>query len=661
MTTGQENHLDIAFDRGLQLAFPPVLVQLLRALLDPVPSFKAITGYLQMDPMLAGKILHIVNSSSYGFSSKITSLERAAIAIGTSELFKLVITLSLQKRLIPQGNRSAEDSFGDWSMTLWSSIAAEAIAARFCPPQAQEAYLAAMMKDLPLYLELCREEVPPFLGRRHLVTSPWAGQFAEELAYWGYTHPELSRDIFLYWGLPFELAESVRLHHDFEGKAQYSHLTQSLIYATRWSELLYTPDSDPGQLVVFELSLAAELGLDMDGMEAFRASCAEKFTTLLGQLGVRQKHSEIRLQDQSLAAIQRAYFLALGALNDSNPPSLRIFAATLQRYLRLFWDQSNFELYLSLPTGGQGSFFRVLSEAALAEEKVAKESLPQRPGWSYLPIADKGQEYGFLALPPAKEAADQASVAIFARVFGMFFAEYCRRGQSGGTSVELSNLPFAMARLDGKGCFQNFSTRFTERFASSDHAFLPLPGTQAKDWLERRLGLSLPQGLASLESGSGREQGWLLPSSEDSADPLYIGISSDPAKAEQAYLLISPLTAHTRESFTSSACANLPDMLLRMLRLHACLLTSSGSIVWADNSARHLRNANLFALSKAAVSPQTGWNPAFLVGLTEAVSVKALLSTESGPKAYTLTITPCAKDKGEQLFLMLMRPGSSEG
>ena len=426
MTADQASHLDAAFDEGLQLAFPPVLVQLLRALLAPAPSFKAISGYLQMDTMLTGKVLHIVNSSTYGFNSRITDMERAAIAIGTNDLFKLVISLSLQQSLTPRNKRAHEDHHGDWSMTLWSAITAEAIAARLCPAQAQEAYLAGMLKDLPLFLELCKENVPPFLARRRLVTLPWQGQLPEELAHWGYSHPELAKDIFLYWGVSFELAEAVRLHHDFEGKPTHSRLTQSVIFATRWAELLHAPGADPELVVPFDLALAAELGLDQEGVKTFRASCVDKFNRLLAQLNIEKlPYLESRLHDQSVLSIQHSYFLALGALNESASTSPRLFASTLQRYLRLFWGQTSFELCLRTPDSGQGTVFRSLNGAALTEEAVAMGEAAARPGWFRMDIAGKKELYGFLALPRMlEENLEEPPLSVFLRVLGLHLPQY---------------------------------------------------------------------------------------------------------------------------------------------------------------------------------------------------------------------------------------------
>ena len=217
MVSNKETSLDTAFNKSLQLAFPPVMVQLLQALLDPTPSFASIAAFLNMDPMLTSTVLHIANSSSYGFSQKITDIQRAAIAIGTGDLFRLVISLALQKKLHPAGKRDPSNLFGDWRLTLWSAIAADAIAERLCPAQRQEAYLAGILKDLPLFLAFCRDEVPPFLEEPHLVTLPTPKQFADELTFWGHTHADLAYDVFQYWGFPDDVAEAVRSHHDMAG------------------------------------------------------------------------------------------------------------------------------------------------------------------------------------------------------------------------------------------------------------------------------------------------------------------------------------------------------------------------------------------------------------------------------------------------------------
>lgn len=656
MTAKQENYLDIAFDKGLQLAFPPVLVRLLQALLEPSPSFKSITGYLQMDPMLAGKVLHSVNCGSYGFNSRITDLERAAIVIGTNELLKLVIALSLQKKLIGKSKRGAQHDFADWNMTLWSAVAAESIASLICPTQAREAYLACMLKDLPLYLELCRNEPPPFLLRPRLVTMPWPGQLAEELPHWGYSHPELIRDIFLYWGLPIELAEAVRLHHDFAGRSNYSRLTQSIIYATRWSEFLYDPEGDPGQIVAFELAMAAQLGLDAERMERFRSSCAGAFASLLSQLGI--PHNQCPhppLYEQPLQVIQRAYFLALGLLNDSAPPPSQSFAASLQRYLRLFWDQDSFELYLCLPGAHQGSLFRSLSGSTLTMETVSREKAAPRSGWFHLPFTEKEESCGFLALPrPLEESEDEVSLSLFVRSLGIQIANNRAHADSGLHSGNVAESPFALAHLDSNGLIRHASGRFDELFAQPGKTAI---GMDASTLLEKRFGLSLPLCEQAERPGAETpllEHGWLAaPLGTSPGPPMYIGTCPDPACQGHSRLFLGPLTHGNSLQALALTYSGLVETLFQIMRAHACLLNASGLVIWTDAVLRHMRGANIFAISKPADARQTGWNPSFLSSLTGIVRLKITLATQSGPRTQDMVIAPLQESQGTA-YLMLM-------
>ena len=660
MTAGQEHYLDVAFDKGLQLTFPPVLVQLLQALLKPSPSFRAISGYLQMDPMLASKILHIANSSSYGFNSRITDLERAAIAIGTDELLKLVIALSLQKRLAPKHKREAQYEFGDWRMTLWSAIAAEAIASRICPMQKQEAYLAGILKDLPLYLELCRDEVPPFLARSGLVTLPWPGQLAEELSHWGYSHPELTRDIFLYWGLPIELADAVRQHHDFADKASHSRLTQSLTYATRWAELLHAPGADPARAVAFELAMSADLGFDVESAATFRSTCAEKFNLLLSQLGIQQdQHTAATLHDQPMQAIQRSYFLALGAVSECAPLSSRSLAATVQRYLRLFWNRTTFELFLNLDNAERGSLFRSVSGSDLTEESASRAGVSTRSDWLRMPLAGT-REYGFLSLPrKAGENGESAPLPMFVRVLGMQIENQSQRGEASPPDAAGFEPPFALARLDADGVVLSASSRFENLFGQPGRS---VAGMQAAALLEPHFGAcplvseKPTQSAQNAPAASAPEQGRLVTFTKKvSGPPMYMGLAPDPKHQGHFCLVLGAVTRANAHQALALAHGGLMESLLRALPFQVYLLNASGTVVWADAPHRQMLGANIFAVSRPADQHQGGWNASFLSSLTGVARLKAALAGAAGPRSHELIFAPVRDSQGTA-YLLLMDP-----
>ena len=661
MPPEQDNSLNMAFDKGLQMAFPPVLVQLLKSLLEPFPSFASIAQYLQMDPMLAGKVLHLANTSNYGFNEKVTDLQRAAIALGTTELFKLVLVLSLQKKLNPTNARQPEFLYGDWRLTLWSAIAAEGIAGYLCPQQRKQAYLTAILKDLPLFLAFCIADVPAFLQKPRYVTMPEPSQFSEEVALWGRTHPEMSRDIFIYWDLPDELAQAVAVHHDLDGVGAYDPLAQSVIYATRWAELLHGMEVDPPKLIHFELSLAAELALTPEDMSEFRASCAARFNLLLGQLGIMQAKTEQRIHDQSLSSLQSHYFMALGTLYGASPQSSQAFALALQRQLRLFWNIQEWDMYVHLPTEREGRFFRCRKDGQLTSESMPQEKAPRRADWFTVPLECEPGRFGFVSVPlAAKSDAEQSSLPMFVRMIALHLDEYTKQPSiPEPPSASSPELPFVYARLDREGRVLEASLPFLDLF-NLDAA--PV-GKPAHELLSKRLDIKLPQ-LADEGSGSSNVGYFLsIPEGRFPGTPLYLARTAIPgSKSGESYLFIGDTTRMGSVQALAMAHPELLSALFDTLNEQVCLLDEDGRVLWADESCAALLGKNIFTLSRPESPQRTGrpspvpaggWNKSFLANLSTSTRVQTMLAIGGSITPHLLTFAPLEGRHGRQYLLLI--------
>ena len=653
MPTPQTVSLDTALDKGLQLTFPPVMVQLLQALLEPAPSFSSIAGFLKMDPMLAGKILHVVNSTSYSFEHRITDLQRAAIAIGTSDLFKLVISLSLQKKLHPSTSRNSELVFGDWRMTLWSAMSAEAIAEHLCPQQKPAAYLSGMLKDLPLFLAFCREDIPVHLQTGRMATMPQPADATEELRVWGRSHAEQAHDIFHFWNMPESMAEAVLSHHDHEGVAGYPPLARSVIYSTRWAELLHGGEPQPGQLVAFELALAAELGLDMAAMESFRSTCSDRFNRQLGVLGINRGAPEARLHEQSLSSIQSHYFLALGVLSEISPRSIRAVATAMQRQLRLFWGISIWDMQLRLPGAEQSSSIRCDGESLLIDAAAGNgRETDTTSGRLVLPIASGSVEYGHIAIPRELMPAGDGSLPLFAHMIGMCLEDYRRHIARAHSGAGLESLPFSVARLDAAGRVQEASPTFLDTFGLAE---TPV-GTSAAALLEEQIGLGPSRFSAStLPENTGMIIS--VPEGRFPGTPLYLShAAADPSSS---FLFLGDISNLSSLQGFALGQAEALEALFDGIVERVCLLEEDGRIIWTDGSAKELLNRNIFMLAQPDTTLNEQWNPSFLAGLSGPVGVQALVSEDGKHVPYALTLAPTGKCDCRQ-YLLIMRSLSFE-
>ena len=645
----QQPFLDEAFDKGLQLAFPPVMVQLLKALLEPEPSFDTIASYLEMDALLAGKVLHIVNSSNYGFAEKFTSLHRAAVAIGTADLFKLVISLSLQKKLHPGPGRAPRTLYADWRLTLWSALAAEAIAGRLCPKYKGEAYLGGMLKDLPLYLALGGGDVPDFLRQDGPATLYSPSAAVDELGHWGRSHAELARDILLFWGLPEELCEAVRMHHDPAAAATGSSLDKSLYFGTRWAELLHAPEADPGELVSFELLLAAELELDKTALEEFRKTCSDKFNELAGQLGIKSGGQEPVLHEQPLASIQSCYFLALGALRDIAPRGGGAMASTLQQQLKLFWGIAQWRLRLAPPGAGDELCF-VCENGALRQVAPEKQDAAPPPGWTSLFLTAGDFRYGRLDVNMAEESVRQGSLPTFVHMLALCLDENRRRAPDCAPGLSLDALPFVMARLDAGGVITDATGRFLDVFGLS-----ALPhGTRASALIEERLGISRAS-FRSLSGAGGRIL--TVPEGRVSGTPVYIARTQAVDAQGGSYLLLGEAVGMSESQSLTLGHPGFMEALLGGIEEQVFLLDASGKVLWADASARPLVGKTLFVFVRPEEIAAEAWNADFLAQVLEPVSLRAVVASEGKPR--DVMIAPLA-GSGAKRYLLAVRRASGQ-
>ena len=85
--------IDTALSIG-KLASLPDIVFKINSLLDSEDcTSKKVAALIELDPALSSKLLKIANSSLYGFTAEIASIERAVNLVGTKEVRDLVYSV----------------------------------------------------------------------------------------------------------------------------------------------------------------------------------------------------------------------------------------------------------------------------------------------------------------------------------------------------------------------------------------------------------------------------------------------------------------------------------------------------------------------------------------------------------------------------------------
>lgn len=133
---------------------PEVAIGIMEIVEDPHASAQDLNDLIARDPALAARILKVVNSSFYGLPRQIGSINRAISMLGLNAVKNVAVAASLS-RIFRGGTLGDRFSARD----LWDHSIAAAAAARLVARQARrncadEAFLAGLMHDVGVMVEL---------------------------------------------------------------------------------------------------------------------------------------------------------------------------------------------------------------------------------------------------------------------------------------------------------------------------------------------------------------------------------------------------------------------------------------------------------------------------------------------------------------------------
>lgn len=193
---------------------PAVAVKLLALSRDPETSISAIVEVIKTDPAICAKILQSTNSSFFGFSSQVTSIDRAVPLLGTTVVTSLALSFSLASDSVHSG--PMQDHYRRyWKQSIIHAVAGEAIGKRACKGLDCEYFLAGLMIDigrLAMLKTVSREYYPVIMAAESL------GRPLHEVEqeFLGIDHSEVSYQLLKRWGLPDSFANGARLQHASE-------------------------------------------------------------------------------------------------------------------------------------------------------------------------------------------------------------------------------------------------------------------------------------------------------------------------------------------------------------------------------------------------------------------------------------------------------------
>ena len=183
--------------------FSPILNKLMATLAGEEVSFSKLGDLIEKDTVVAGNVLHLVNSALYARRGTVNSVRHAISLLGLEKVRNAVLGMSLTR----MWNRVAvPQSFSMAGFDMHSAAVAilgDLLAQRLPVDYPEGAFVAGLLHDLGRLL--IAMGLPEYHDRLRGVSS--------EEKILGFTHAELSAEALAIWNIPVPIQIAVRHHH----------------------------------------------------------------------------------------------------------------------------------------------------------------------------------------------------------------------------------------------------------------------------------------------------------------------------------------------------------------------------------------------------------------------------------------------------------------
>ena len=193
-------------------SLPTVMTKILEVIGNSGSAAKDLADATSKDQALTAKVLKLVNSSFYGFSTKISTVSRAVVILGYNTIKNLVLGLSVIG-IFQDGKEG--DYFNRtefWEHSLGCAACAKLIATRIRYNLPEEAFVAGLIHDIGkmIFDEYFKDDFGQVL---ELVRKDNIPIIEAEDRVLGVTHAIIGEWLAKKWKLPLVLCNAIKYHH----------------------------------------------------------------------------------------------------------------------------------------------------------------------------------------------------------------------------------------------------------------------------------------------------------------------------------------------------------------------------------------------------------------------------------------------------------------
>ena len=266
---------------------PQAAVQVMRLVEDPESTAEDFQRVISLDPALSARIIKVVNSSFYGVSRQVDSIQEAVVLVGLKVVNSIAIAGSFHK-FVKVESTGDFDPADLWNHSTAVATVATELARLNDHVQPDQAFLAGLIHDLGIIVEMqaCpefREMLAAFAADDDLTFR------ATEQRVFGFTHEDFGAGLCRKWNFPPTLEAVTGFHHQPWNAPEGLQVLPAMVHVAdvmaAQLEVGYagTVESDTVSPEVLEL-----LGISEETLDELRESMPKKIQRTIEMLAASE-------------------------------------------------------------------------------------------------------------------------------------------------------------------------------------------------------------------------------------------------------------------------------------------------------------------------------------------------------------------------------------
>ncbi len=264
---------------------PEVTAHIVSTVEDPKSTASQLHKIVAHDPALVTRILKVVNSAFYGLPGQIGSVERAIVLLGLNAVKNIAVAASLGQLF--RGVKLCEGFTAKdlWIHSIAVAVTARELAKRLKLPIIDEAFLAGLIHDVGMLVEL--HVAPDALRQAATRIQKEGGDFcAAERDILGFDHQQLGMGLTDQWKFTRSCQLVAGYHHQPGALSDNHRVLVTLVHAADTiccqKNLGFNLTALHQQL---DLTATGEAGLTPELIEDAVANLDVQLTSAMGTLG----------------------------------------------------------------------------------------------------------------------------------------------------------------------------------------------------------------------------------------------------------------------------------------------------------------------------------------------------------------------------------------